>query len=511
MEMNLISLIVFVCAILIIAIALYAWLQGKSQESRIFAIFMLSMSIYILGYSFELSSLKIETMLFWNKFQYLGILTFPTLYLVFTSRFSGNDKWLGKNRIAFLFVFPLIFMLFKVFDDSLHLIYQSTSLDTRGLIPLLAFETGPLYYLIVAYNLVMVTLSTFMIFRRRRHASSLYLRQTNIILIVSVFLYASYLIYLSGFTLVPELEHLDLNPFTYTLWGLAISYAILRYRLLDLAPIAREALIEILEDGVLVLDEQFRLVDANPKAHSIFNWEKTPVGLTPDQIDPNLIDLSLVTSVQGEFCYEKRIIRNGRAIDFEITLSILRNSQKMALGYLLVLHDFTRRKKVEMELHELSLIDDLTKLCNRRGFFILSEQLVNFCLRMKMNAVMLFVDMDNLKMINDQQGHAAGDQALVDLGQILLGAFRSSDIVARLGGDEFVVLAIETSENPRDKMIERLEEQRETFSAENARAYAVTFSVGTAIMNWERPRSLEVLLEESDQSMYLAKTAKLKN
>lgn len=508
MVMNSIALMVFICAILIIVIGIYAWQQGKTVGARRFSLLMLSMSIYILGYSFELASLHLNTMIFWNKVQYFGILTFPTIYLLFASQFSGKSRWQTKKNVALLFLLPAIFLFIKLFDSSFHLIYRSIELDNSGIIPLLEFQKGPLYYVYVAYNLVMVTLGTFLLIVKRPFASALYLRQTNIILAVSAVLYASYLLYLSGYDVFPFLKNLDLNPFFYTLWGLAISYAILRYRLFDLAPIARDALIEILNDGVLVIDDQYRLVDSNPKAQQLFGWEKTPVGSPLEKLDLNLVENELLQSLKSNYTFEKQFTNNGDTSVFEVTISILRNTQSLIIGYLLVLHDITLRKGTEKQLQELSLVDDLTKLLNRRGFNILSDQLCSFCLRMSMNAVLFFFDLDNLKQINDQYGHVMGDQAIMDMGDLLRQSFRATDIIARMGGDEFVVFAIETVENSCETMTRRLDQNHKAKLLEGNRSFRLEFSMGTSFYKWESPQPIEKIVMDSDSAMYKAKQLK---
>lgn len=508
MALNPIALIVFICAIMIIVIAVYALRQGKTEGAKYFALFMIAMDIYILGYSFELASLNHSLMLFWNKMQYIGILTFPTLYFLFTSQFSGSNKWVTKKNIPLLFIIPAICLVLKFFDNSLHLIYSSSTVDNSGVIPLLSFQKGPIYYITVAYNLFMVTMATFLLIIKRRHASSLYLRQTNIILVVSAILYAFFLLYLSGFSLFPNLVNLDLNPFMYSLWGFAISYAILRYKLFDLVPIARDALIEILGDGVLVLDDQFRVVDSNPKAQAIFGWNKSPEGLMIEQLELSLSDRSLFQSLESDYWFEKQITQNEHKIDFEIMVSILRNKEHFIVGYLLVMHDISNRKRVEQELQELSLVDDLTGLINRRGFFVLSDQLRSFCLRMNMNAVLFFFDMDNLKQINDQFGHAAGDQAIIDMGEILKKSFRSSDIIARFGGDEFIVFAIETAENSFNAMLLRLKEQLDILSRETTMDYHLSFSTGTSRYECEHPLPMDELIKTADRAMYIEKQSK---
>jgi hypothetical protein len=168
MAMNLLALTVFICAIMVIMIAVYTWQFRATNGSRVFSIFMFSMSLYILAYSFELSSLDLSLMLFWNKVEYIGILTFPTLAMIFTSRFTGNDAWINKKNLILIFLAPTIFMIVKVFDDSLHLIYRSVAINRDGIIPLLSFEKGPLYYLVSALSALMVTISILMIIKKTK-------------------------------------------------------------------------------------------------------------------------------------------------------------------------------------------------------------------------------------------------------------------------------------------------------------------------------------------------------
>ena len=105
-----------------------------------------------------------------------------------------------------------------------------------------------------------------------------------------------------------------------------------------------------------------------------------------------------------------------------------------------------RDHKGEEALLSLSLIDELTGLYNRRRFYVLTEQYLKVAVRTKKRLLLLFIDMDDLKWINDHYGHNEGDQALTDFASILKKTFRESDIIARIGGDEFVVLSESTDE-----------------------------------------------------------------
>ena len=162
-----------------------------------------------------------------------------------------------------------------------------------------------------------------------------------------------------------------------------------------------------------------------------------------------------------------------------------------------------RDQKEEKVLLALSLTDELTGLCNRRRFFILTEQYLKVAIRTKKKPLLLFIDMNDLKGINDRYGHNEGDQALRDLADILKRTFRESDIVARIGGDEFVVLLESTDENS-ETLITRLHENVKDYNAQRSQRI-LSISLGTAQFDPESPISIDELLSKADALMYAHK------
>ena len=169
-----------------------------------------------------------------------------------------------------------------------------------------------------------------------------------------------------------------------------------------------------------------------------------------------------------------------------------------------------RDHRGEEALLALSLIDELTGLYNRRRFFVLTEQYLKLSVRTKKKLLLLFIDMDNLKWINDHHGHNQGDQALIDLANILKKTFRESDIVARIGGDEFVVLSEPTDENG-EIVLTRLYENIKDHNAKRSRCYALSISVGATQFDPNHPVSIDELLSKADALMYAQKRKKSKN
>ena len=177
-------------------------------------------------------------------------------------------------------------------------------------------------------------------------------------------------------------------------------------------------------------------------------------------------------------------------------------------GYLVYLQDITERKRMEEKLHTLSLKDELTGLYNRRGFLALAEQQLRLSERMKKRMHLYFVDVDGLKYINDEMGHGAGDETLVEAANLFKKAFRESDIIARIGGDEFAVLAVDTEETAPEVMISRLQKVLDTRNAEKGEPYKIRISIGIASYDPENPCSLEKLISSADESMYQQKRNK---
>ena len=168
-----------------------------------------------------------------------------------------------------------------------------------------------------------------------------------------------------------------------------------------------------------------------------------------------------------------------------------------------------RAHKAEEALLALSLTDELTGLYNRRRFFVLTEQYLKVAIRTKKRSLLLYIDMDELKLINDHYGHNEGDRALIDLSNILKKTFRESDIIARIGGDEFVVLLESTAEND-EILITRLSENIKDHHAKQTRSYKLSISVGVAQFDPENPISIDDLLSKADALMYAQKRKRAK-
>ncbi len=191
-----------------------------------------------------------------------------------------------------------------------------------------------------------------------------------------------------------------------------------------------------------------------------------------------------------------------------ISISLIRDSLKQAIGFRGIIRDITERKRMEEEIKDLSITDYLTGLHNRRGFMTLAERELKIQERTKSGLLLLFADIDNMKWINDTLGHEKGDQALVEIAAIFKKVFRKSDIIARVGGDEFAVLGIGATSKDFDSFQSQLKHHLGTTNAMENREFKLSVSVGMAYKDPEHTASLDELMSKADALMYEQKRSK---
>lgn len=156
-----------------------------------------------------------------------------------------------------------------------------------------------------------------------------------------------------------------------------------------------------------------------------------------------------------------------------------------------------------MQLLELSTRDDLSRLLNRRGFFAQADKQVRLASRLKQNIGVLYLDLDNLKTINDQFGHRLGDKAIAALANAIRKVIRESDVAGRIGGDEFVIVMLAENEESLTKLTYRIrQELRNQASGELEALPLLSVSIGSRLFQHPHQHSIDKMVSEVDRCMY---------
>ncbi|HYO60311.1 MAG TPA: diguanylate cyclase [Actinomycetota bacterium] len=177
--------------------------------------------------------------------------------------------------------------------------------------------------------------------------------------------------------------------------------------------------------------------------------------------------------------------------------------------------DITSRKSAERALQEKeqqaqerASRDDLTGLHNRRGLLHVMETLMKLAVRADKPLSLVYIDLDDMKKINDTFGHLEGDRALVDAARVLQANLRESDFIARIGGDEFCVVLSGGTEAQDHTAVTRIEDAVQRHNATAGRTYELSFSIGVARFEPANPSTIEDLVHAADAAMYEAKAKK---
>ncbi len=345
MRLNLLSLAVFIPAIVELLLASAGWHRRDRQGAKAFSAFMLACSIYSFGYALELSSTELREMLQWIRLEYLGIAVMPALWIIFAVQYAGRDKWLTRRTCLFLFAIPA-FTLFACYTNEYwHLLYRAVGVSHTGPFPMLAVTGGIAYRIHMSYANVAFLLGGLMFLKVRLSAAPPYRRQADAVLLSSLVPWVGNLIYLSGY----GPWNLDLDPFAFAIAGGGCVWGLLRCGFLDLVPVARATVFGGMSDGVLVLDMQNRILDMNPAAARLVGAAESGIGL------PAAAVLNLGSEIRDRIlhCVGGRLeVMHGspeKPVWLEMNVSPLPDPRGVARGRLIVIRDVTERKRVEEE------------------------------------------------------------------------------------------------------------------------------------------------------------------
>lgn len=270
---------------------------------------------------------------------------------------------------------------------------------------------------------------------------------------------------------------------------------------------------EVAMEGIVILDRRFVPVSLNPAFEKIVGYSLQDIGNEAlPALSQGLHDdaffralrsqLTEIGQWQGEMAMRRK---DGSIVTGLTSISCLRDDEGGASHYVAVFADITYLKKAEERYRTRANYDALTHLPNRS---LLQERLNQMLTRSRRNNerfVLLFVDLDGFKQINDTLGHEMGDVVLRTLAARLADCVRQNDMVGRLGGDEFVILMEGPQES--DVLIQSVERVIETVQRPiqgHGRPICITASVGVAVYPADG-RTIEELMRNADRAMYCAK------
>ena len=338
-----------------IGLAGYSLRRRRRPEAFTFGIMMIALSLWTLLQMLSISGADYDTQYLFNRLKYVGVVAVPPLWLILALQCTGNPSVVTTRNTALLFL-PAVALLPVVLTDNLtHAWWTETWIGAFGGRPVLLSTHGPAYFVHVIFTYLFSGwgLGLYVLFYRR--TERIYRAQALLLTVAASVLLAANLITQLGFSPLPW----GLDPFVFTASGVLVAIAIFRYRFLDIIPVARQAVLEQIAEGVLVVDARGRVVDVNPAARVLMDLGQRPLAGVPlgrAVTMPELRKILLEITHPGQ---DQPVVRdlvmlgpdNGRALSVSATPLV--HAASGQIGQIVLVQDISERAAAQREMELL--------------------------------------------------------------------------------------------------------------------------------------------------------------
>ena len=337
-----------IAAAISVGLAAYAWLRRTATAAVPFAVLMFGVSIWSFGYAMEIGSASLAVKLLWAKFQYLGIVVLPVAWLALAVEYTGQGRWLSWRRLAFLSMIPLATLALTWSNELHNLIWSEVGLQPTGSVILLALNHGPAFWFHSTYAYALLAVGTILIARAFYLAPPTFKAQSRVILIGAVIPWLCNVVgLLSRSEQLPYMA-LDPTPFGFTATGLLVAWGLLRFRLFDVVPVARDLIVENMGDAMIVLNAQDLVVDLNRAAMDLLHvTEARAVGQPASEALAGIPALAERCLQEGGGQSEVVVPDGDQSRIYDLNVQPLLDGRGRVSGCLAVLHDVTQRQEAE--------------------------------------------------------------------------------------------------------------------------------------------------------------------
>jgi PAS domain S-box-containing protein len=330
-----------------VSVAAYCWRHRSVVGAKEFGLVSVAQAFATLGLICELLSPTLNAKLFWDNLQWFS-LVYPVAMLAFTISYTGLTRKYWKLIYGALAIYP-ISVAMLAFTDPLHgLMHPDARLITGIPFSELTYTFTPLVFILLAYIYVIELVCFGLLIRRLIRAQALYRAQ-----VVAVIAGQSIPL-MAGLLIISGIEigfHRDITPFAYALGQLVVVWGLLKYRLLDISPIAREQLIEEMTDFVLVVDQENRIIDINPAlAASIGKPASALIGMASEAVFTEQIRLVESLRDVNEIHTEIKTQDASGTKYYDLTISPIYNRKGEVVSRLIISRDITTLKKMQQKL-----------------------------------------------------------------------------------------------------------------------------------------------------------------
>ena len=359
------TLALFTAALISAVVVSLAWRRRDMPGGRHFVRMMGAAFLWTFASALESAAVGLPLKVLLAKVSFAGTSFCGPFFLLFILCHREESRKPSGKTVGALFVIPAVSTILAATNELHGLMWSGVtpSLVRGG--NLVVFSHTPWFFLSIAYDNILVVIAFFLLLRSLLRSHALFKKQTFVILAgLSVF-WVSFLFYITPLNPFPGLDTVAIG---FSLSGLALMLGLRRFRLLDIIPVARDALVEKMADGLVLLDGRDRIVDINPAARRRFGLADLVVGRTVQEAFPEWN--ARLEQVRGRPEAGIEVMRqDGKPCFYDLRVTQLADRQGKPGGRLLLFRDVTERKNAELEKERLigELRDALSDIKTLRG------------------------------------------------------------------------------------------------------------------------------------------------
>ncbi len=344
------------------AVAAFIWSRRHTARWTIeITLLLVALFIWTFGYAAELVLPALSTKLLLAKVQYVGITAVPFFWLTFALQFAGYQRLITRQRLYWLAVIPVLTLLLAFTNEWHGLVWSSVTLDSSSVIDILQLGHGLWFWVYNVFAQLCMVIGSIVLILYLNNIHRYHHWRVRLLAFLPLMPLLGNLAYLFDWVPIPGL---DLTPYAFSVSGFFLAWGIYRLELFDINPVARQTAVSSIKDGLVVLDNQQRIIDINPAACRILDREAEAV-----------IGKHLIAVIRKEpdlvACYQRVINAtsasvfdltfNGRSYD--VDLSKVKDDFGVTRAWIVSFRDISERKETEKELaQQKSLFEGIAKI-----------------------------------------------------------------------------------------------------------------------------------------------------
>lgn len=449
------------------------------------------------------NALEVRVLL--SQLQYVGLAMMVPMALLFVVCTYEPTIKITATRSALVMLPGVVTFLLVWTNRFHHLVWSAVRLEPWGAIIGIEFDYGPVFQVFLVYNYALLVTMAVILIRRIVDGSRVIRRQATGVLVAILLGWGANIV---NVTRLPPIIGFDPTPLSFAVLAVVLALNFARRSFLDMLPATKGHIFENLADAVIMYDHAGRVVEINTAAEHLFRTNRIDAIGKP--FSALLHDTVTEDDDHADTKRREVTIPNpdgGEPHVYDARLNDIQDIRGLSIGGAMVFRDVTERKRLERRLNHLALTDELTGASNRRHFMELAQNEFARARRHVRSIVMLMLDLDHFKRINDDYGHEAGDLVLIEVVQGCEESLRAGEALGRIGGEEFAAILPDTDLQNAAVVAERIRKRIERIDAvHNGRSISVTISIGMAELRAE-DTNVQDVLNRADAAMYRAKAA----